>query len=133
MIAGVCSGLGEYLDVDTTAVRLIFVLLIFAGFGGLWIYLVLWVIMPEKPEHDNEVIEVKPEKKTPTPKKFAAPRPPTEKRAPAKKASAKKPAEKKQAPKAKPVNKTTTTKKKKQTTAKTEPAVENSSVQKKKK
>ena len=132
MLAGVCSGLGEYLDVDPTAIRLIFVLLLFVGFGGLWIYLVLWIIMPEKPEQENEAIEVKQEVKTPTSKKVAAPRPQTAKRAPAKKAPAKKPAEKKQATKAKPVKKPSSTQSTKQTTAKTEPAVENSSVQEKK-
>ena len=58
MIAGVCSGLGKYLDVDPTAIRLAFVLLLFVGFGGLWIYLVLWIIMPEYSGQENDVIEV---------------------------------------------------------------------------
>lgn len=46
MIAGVCSGLGAYLGVDATVVRLIFVLLAVFGGGGLLIYLILWLIMP---------------------------------------------------------------------------------------
>jgi len=49
MIAGVCGGLGEYLDVDSTVVRLLFVLAILAGFGSaILLYLILMVIMPLK-------------------------------------------------------------------------------------
>jgi len=99
MIAGVCSGLGKYLDVDPTAIRLAFVLLLFVGLGGLWIYLVLWIIMPVCPEQGNVVIEVEPEKTPPAPKKVAAPKQPTAKKSTAKKAPAKKPAAKQPAAK----------------------------------
>lgn len=46
VIGGVCSGLGAYLDVDTTWVRLAMVLLV--AFAGLsfWVYLVLWLVVP---------------------------------------------------------------------------------------
>lgn len=49
-LSGVCGGLGEYLDVDPTLVRLIFLLLlIFTGIvPGLIFYLAAWVIMPEE-------------------------------------------------------------------------------------
>lgn len=47
MIAGVCGGLAEYLNLDPVWVRLLFVLLIFASGIGIPIYLVLWVIMPK--------------------------------------------------------------------------------------
>lgn len=75
MIAGVCSGLARYLEVDPTVLRLVFVLLLFAGFGGLWIYLVLWIVMPLEPVSDAgpieavEPVEVKEEAQ---PKKIAA-------------------------------------------------------------
>jgi len=46
MIAGVCGGLAEYLNLDPVWVRLLFVLLVFASGIGIPIYLVLWVIMP---------------------------------------------------------------------------------------
>lgn len=46
MIAGVCGGLGEYLNLDPTIVRLIFVLLFFLGGHGILVYLVLWLVMP---------------------------------------------------------------------------------------
>lgn len=47
MIGGVCGGLGAYLGIDATFVRLFFVLLAMAGNGiGVLIYLLLWIILP---------------------------------------------------------------------------------------
>jgi len=51
MIAGVCAGLGEYLGIDPTIVRLLVVLAFFTGFGGVAIiYLVMALIIPEQPQ-----------------------------------------------------------------------------------
>ena len=49
-IAGVCGGLGEYFGIDTTAVRVAYVLLsIFsAGFPGMLVYVILWLLIPER-------------------------------------------------------------------------------------
>ena len=50
-IAGVCGGIAEYLDIDSTVVRLVWVLVfIFTGFvpGGL-AYLIGWIVMPQAP------------------------------------------------------------------------------------
>ncbi|MFZ4456804.1 MAG: PspC domain-containing protein [Bacteroidales bacterium] len=49
LIAGVCGGLAEYFDIDSTWVRIGYALLsIFsAGFPGLLIYIVLWFAMPK--------------------------------------------------------------------------------------
>ena len=49
-IAGVCGGLGEYFEIDPTAVRVAYVLLsIFsAAFPGILIYLLLWFLIPER-------------------------------------------------------------------------------------
>jgi phage shock protein PspC (stress-responsive transcriptional regulator) len=49
MVAGVAGGLGDYLGIDPTLVRILFVLLTLLGGGGLGIllYIVLWIIMPE--------------------------------------------------------------------------------------
>ena len=49
-IAGVCGGLGEYFGIDTTAVRVAYVLIsIFsAAFPGLLVYIVLWLLIPER-------------------------------------------------------------------------------------
>lgn len=47
MVSGVCGGLGVYLGIDTTLVRLFFVLLALAGIGtGLLIYLAMWILVP---------------------------------------------------------------------------------------
>lgn len=46
IISGVCGGIGAYLDIDPTFVRIVFVLSLFAGGLGVIIYLVLWVSMP---------------------------------------------------------------------------------------
>jgi len=45
-IAGVCGGLGEYLDIDPTLVRLVFVLLALTGGHGVLLYIILWLIVP---------------------------------------------------------------------------------------
>jgi phage shock protein C len=52
-IAGVCAGLGEYLNIDPTIVRLLFIAAIFAGGAGLILYLVMWLVVPLK--HDVTV------------------------------------------------------------------------------
>jgi len=48
MIAGVCAGFAEYMGWDVTLVRVIYVLLsVFsAGFPGLLLYIILWLVMP---------------------------------------------------------------------------------------
>jgi phage shock protein C len=46
MLGGVCGGLAEYLNLDVTVVRLIFVALALLGGPGLLAYIILWVITP---------------------------------------------------------------------------------------
>src|ERR1700680_4396010 len=48
IVGGVCSGLAEGLHVDTIWVRLAFVVLAFVQGIGVVVYVVLWVIMPER-------------------------------------------------------------------------------------
>ena len=48
-IAGVAGGLAEYFDTDPLLLRLAFVVLLLAGGGGLLIYIILWIVTPEKP------------------------------------------------------------------------------------
>ena len=49
MIGGVCGGIGEYLEVDPTAIRVAYALLtLFTAFCGVILYPILWIIMPEK-------------------------------------------------------------------------------------
>lgn len=49
-IAGVCGGFAEYLDVDVTLVRLIWLATLFLGGWGLIAYLIAWIVMPLEPE-----------------------------------------------------------------------------------
>lgn len=46
-IGGVCSGLAAYFDIDIVWVRLAMFLLIFFGGISLWVYIILWIIIPE--------------------------------------------------------------------------------------
>jgi phage shock protein PspC (stress-responsive transcriptional regulator) len=46
-IGGVCSGLAAYFDIDTVWIRLAMFLLIFFGGVSLWVYIILWIVMPE--------------------------------------------------------------------------------------
>ena len=46
-IAGVCGGIGEYLGIDPTLIRLGFVALSFLAGGGLAVYIIAAIIMPE--------------------------------------------------------------------------------------
>ena len=48
ILAGVCSGLAEYFEVDTTLMRVIFILLFIGGGSGFLIYLILWLIIPKE-------------------------------------------------------------------------------------
>ena len=50
VIAGVCGGIGEYLGIDPTIIRLLWVLLtIFSGFFiGILAYIITWIIIPEE-------------------------------------------------------------------------------------
>jgi phage shock protein C len=53
IIAGVCAGLGEYLGIDPTFVRIFFVLLSFSNGIGVLIYFLMWIIVP--PENARNV------------------------------------------------------------------------------
>ena len=49
-IGGVCAGIAEYLELDPTMVRVAYVLIsIFsAAFPGLLVYILLWILIPER-------------------------------------------------------------------------------------
>lgn len=46
-VAGVCSGIAAYFDVDVVWIRLAMFLLIFFGGVSLWVYFILWIVIPE--------------------------------------------------------------------------------------
>ena len=47
MICGVCAGIGEYLGIDATVVRLLWVLFSVMGGAGLIAYIIAAIIIPE--------------------------------------------------------------------------------------
>ncbi|MBO5563403.1 MAG: PspC domain-containing protein [Bacteroidales bacterium] len=46
-VAGVCSGLGCYFEIDVTIIRIIMLVALLAGTSGFWIYVVLWIAVPK--------------------------------------------------------------------------------------
>lgn len=49
MVAGVATGLATYLDIDPVLVRVGFVLGAFANGIGVLAYLILWILVPQRP------------------------------------------------------------------------------------
>jgi phage shock protein C len=47
-VGGVCAGIGETYNIDANVVRLIFLACILLGGFGLFLYILLWIIMPNK-------------------------------------------------------------------------------------
>ena len=50
LLAGVCSGLAEYINIDPTIVRVIWALIGLSG-AGIIAYLICALIIPEKPSN----------------------------------------------------------------------------------
>lgn len=50
IVGGVCGGLGEYLGLDPTLVRIITVLLFILPGIGILTYIIAWIIIPMRPE-----------------------------------------------------------------------------------
>lgn len=50
IIGGVCGGIAEWLGWDPTLVRVLYLLasILSIGFPGILVYIVLWIVMPEK-------------------------------------------------------------------------------------
>ena len=49
VIAGVAGGIAEYFNIDPVIIRMVFILLLFAGGMGIIIYLLAWILVPENP------------------------------------------------------------------------------------
>ncbi|HAY85644.1 MAG TPA: hypothetical protein DCY42_12220 [Chloroflexi bacterium] len=59
MVSGVAGGLADYLNIDSTIVRLLFVFFALAGGPGLLVYLVMLLVVPEEPQDTPaSVVEV---------------------------------------------------------------------------
>ena len=50
VIGGVCGGLATYLNADPTLVRIVMFLLIFLGGLSLWVYIIMWIVIPREPK-----------------------------------------------------------------------------------
>ncbi|WP_292471223.1 PspC domain-containing protein [Methanolobus sp.] len=49
MVAGVCSGLGNYLGIDPVVIRLVWALATLFSMGtGILVYMVAWIVIPEE-------------------------------------------------------------------------------------
>lgn len=48
VLGGVCDGLGDYVGIDPVLMRLLFVFLAVVNGFGVMLYLILWIILPEK-------------------------------------------------------------------------------------
>ena len=46
-IAGICSGLALYFDIDVTLIRILMLVLLLGGSIGFWIYVILWIAVPK--------------------------------------------------------------------------------------
>lgn len=49
VLGGVCGGIADYFDVDISIVRVVTFILIFFGGLSLWVYIVLWIVVPKEP------------------------------------------------------------------------------------
>jgi len=56
VLGGVCGGIGEYMDIDPNIVRLVLIVILLFGFlTFFWslfiivLYIVAWILLPEKP------------------------------------------------------------------------------------
>ena len=58
-IDGVCAGIAEYFEIDSTIVRVAYALisLFFAGVGGVAVYVILAFVMPRRPFPEYEYNE----------------------------------------------------------------------------
>jgi phage shock protein C len=46
-LAGVCGGVAEYLGIDPTIVRILWVVFTFCGGAGLLAYIICWILFPK--------------------------------------------------------------------------------------
>ena len=47
VIAGVCAGLADYFKIDIALMRVLFVVAAMCGSFGFWMYVILWIVVPE--------------------------------------------------------------------------------------
>ncbi|MDE5708651.1 MAG: PspC domain-containing protein [Alistipes sp.] len=50
IVAGVCGGLAEYFGLDASLLRIATAILILLGGLSLWVYIILWILVPKAPK-----------------------------------------------------------------------------------
>ena len=50
ILGGVCGGIGDYFDTDSTIIRLLFILIMLTHGIGIPIYILCWIIIPKNPK-----------------------------------------------------------------------------------
>lgn len=58
-IAGVCGGLAKFFGVEASMMRLLTLLLIFFGGLSIWVYIILWIVIPEEPIEPYDLLHRK--------------------------------------------------------------------------
>lgn len=58
VVAGVCGGLGEYFGIDPIIIRILFAIITVSGGSGFLVYIILWVVMPERGEENNSTKQI---------------------------------------------------------------------------
>ena len=56
-LAGVCTGLAKYFNIDVTIIRLVWALFVVLGGSGILLYIVAALIIPEEPK-DQDFVQV---------------------------------------------------------------------------
>lgn len=54
IIAGVCAGLAEFFGLDVSLIRIATLILILFGGLSIWVYIILWLIVPKAPKRLTE-------------------------------------------------------------------------------
>ena len=55
MIGGVASGIGQSINMDPTLIRILFILLVMVGGGGVILYIILWAVLPLDDQLSNNI------------------------------------------------------------------------------
>lgn len=53
IIAGVCAGLADFFGLDTALIRIVTLILILFGGLSLWVYIILWIVIPKASNQPN--------------------------------------------------------------------------------
>lgn len=64
-LGGVCGGIAQYFNIDAILIRILFIILGLIGLGGVLLYVILWIIIPEQPSGSGEAADFSVDDTTP--------------------------------------------------------------------